>query len=159
MRRLVVTLIAFLSVVASEARTGDALNAVIGQTPTTRQPGVAEASKGIRKLIDDGQYREAEVAARSLLARVQASSPQESIEMAEILDLLVESLWQGGGVPTAGGRRFSGTAVAVKERLGAAEASLAKSHFHLAVWHSQSGDHATAKPLFERTLEMRERAL
>jgi CHAT domain-containing protein/tetratricopeptide (TPR) repeat protein len=159
MRRLVITLIAFLSVVVSEARTGVALNAVTEQTPTTGQPGVAEASQVIRQRIKDGQYRDAEIAARSLLARVQASNAQESIEMAEVLDLLVESLWQGGRFSNDEGRRLAEQAVAVKERLGATEPSLARSLFHLAAWHSQSGDHATAKPLFERTLELRERAL
>ena len=159
MRRLVVTLIAVLSVVVSEARTGGALNAVTGEIPTTGQLGVAEASQEIRQLIKEGQYRQAETAARSLLARVQASGAQESLEMAEVLDLLVESLWQGGRLSTAEGRRFAEQAVAAKEKLGAAEPSLAKSLFHLAVWHFQSGDHATAKPLFERTLAIRERVL
>ena len=56
MRRLVVTLIAFLSVVVSEARTGGVFNAVTGPISATGQTSVAEASEVIRRLIKEGRY-------------------------------------------------------------------------------------------------------
>lgn len=159
MRRVLVTLIAFLSVVVSEARTGGALSAVAGQVPTTPQASVAESSEVIRQLMKDGRYLEAETAARSLLARVQASSEQDSLEKAEVLGLLVESLMQGRRLANLEGRRLAEQAVAMKEKLGAADPSIAKSLFHLAHWYFYVGDHAAAKPLFERTLAMQVRSL
>ena len=140
MRKLIVISIVFLSVVVSQAQTG------------------SEALE-IRRAIKEGRYRDAEVASRSLLARVQAASDQDSLEKAEVLDLLVESVWQSGRFSNAEGRRLAQQAVDIKEKLGAAESSLAKSLFHLSVWYSTVGDHAGAKPLFVRTLAMRERAL
>jgi CHAT domain-containing protein/tetratricopeptide (TPR) repeat protein len=159
MTRLVVTSIAILIVVFTHGQTGAFVNARSGQQATTAQSAIAATPEAIRGLIKEGRYREAETAARALLPRVLRSGEPESLESADVLDLLVESLWQGGRLPTAEGRRLAEQAVAIKERLGAPEASLARSLFHLAAWHSQSGDHAGAKPLFERTLATRERAL
>ena len=140
MRKLVVMLTVLLSVAVSSAQSS----------------GEAEA---IRKLIRDGRYPDAEAASRSLLARLQAAGGPESLEKAEALDLLVESIWQAGRYSNLDGRRLAEQAVAMKEKLNAPEASQAKSLFHLAAWYSTTGNHAEAKPLFERTLAMRERAL
>jgi CHAT domain-containing protein/tetratricopeptide (TPR) repeat protein len=159
MRKRIVMSTLFLSVVVSGATTLGGLHAVTRQLPATGQGSVAQASEVIRQLIKAGRYGEAETASRSLLARVEASSGHDSLEKADILDLLVESLWQVGRFANPDGRRLAEQAVALKEGFGAPERSLAKSLFHLSVWYSISGNHAAAKPQFERTLAMRERSL
>lgn len=132
----------------------------IAEEPAKSQPNVAQASEAIQKLIREGRYRDAEVASRSLLAQMEESSGQDALERAEVLDLLVESLWRGGNITTSEGRQLAEQAVAIKEKkLGPTDPGLAKSLLHLAACYSDFGDYAAAKPLFERTLEIQERAL
>lgn len=134
--------------------------AVMQQTPAASQTGLAEASAAIQKLIKEGRYRDAEVAARSLLAQAEDFSGSDSPERAGILDLLVESLWRGGKASTPEARQLAEQAVAIKEKkLGPTDPGLAKSLLHLAACYSESGEHADAKPLFERALAIQERAL
>jgi CHAT domain-containing protein len=124
------------------------------------QPSVAHASEAIQKLIREGRYRDADIASRSLLTQVEESSRQDALERAEVLDLLVESLWREGNITTPEGRQLAEQAVAIKEKkLGPTDPGLAKSLLHLAACYSEFGDYAAAKPLFERTLEIQERAL
>ena len=93
MRRLVVTLIAFLSIVVSEARTDGALSAVTGQVPTTPQASVAESSEVIRQLMKDGAVYSRPRPRRNRCwrgCRLQASRTPSKRRRSSVL--LVESL-------------------------------------------------------------------
>src|SRR5579864_9420689 len=79
----------------------------IAEEPAKSQSSVADASDAIQKLIREGRYRDAEVASRSLLTQVEESNGKDSLERAEVLDLLVESLWRGGKITTPEGRQFA----------------------------------------------------
>src|SRR5262245_31197812 len=59
-------------------------------------PQTAEAVENIRKLTKEGHYRDAEAAARVVVAQLGAAGGRDSLETAAALDLLVEALWQGG---------------------------------------------------------------
>jgi acyl-CoA reductase-like NAD-dependent aldehyde dehydrogenase len=49
-----------------------------------------------RALIKDQKFAEAETLARELLKQAEAAPGADSLKVAEVLDVLVESLWRGG---------------------------------------------------------------
>ena len=50
--------------------------------------------KTVKQLIEDGRYKEAEREARGFLAEVEQTNGPDSLDAAQALDLLVESLWR-----------------------------------------------------------------
>lgn len=115
---------------------------------------------GLRTQVSEGRYREAADGARTLLAATEARSGSESIAVAEVLDVLVESLWRGGRAAEAETVRLAERAVAIKRRkLGSAHAATGTSLASLGVVLLVGGKPAEARPALEAALLTRERAL
>jgi CHAT domain-containing protein/Tfp pilus assembly protein PilF len=114
----------------------------------------------VKELIRNGRYAEAESAASALLAEMEAQGKGDTVETAQVLDVLVESLWRGGKARAPKTMELARRAIAIKEEtLGPDHPEVAVSVYNLAVPLVVSGDHAGAKPQFERALAIREKAL
>jgi CHAT domain-containing protein/Tfp pilus assembly protein PilF len=70
---------------------------------------------GVLLKIQEGDIEGAESEARDLLARFETQYGRESVETAEAIDLLVETLWRGGGDPEA--RSLAERAIGIKTRV------------------------------------------
>jgi len=113
-----------------------------------------------RQLIKDGKYAEAETLARELLKQAEAALGADSLKTAEVLDVLVESLFRGGKARQPESRKLAERAIEIKQKLlGPDHPEVAKSLYNLAALLLQLPDYAGAKPLFERALAIREKAL
>lgn len=131
-----------------------------GSQATGRDIGTVEAIDPIKALIRDGHYAEAEAAARELLLVVEREHGAEGLEVADVLDLLLEALWRGGKANEPASRTLAERAVRIKEEaLGAEHPDLVESLSNLGDLFRQAGDYPRAKPLFERALRIREKAL
>ena len=93
------------------------------------------------------------------MARVEAASGPDALEVAEVLDLLGAAVRRSAKVKEEEKREFAERAVAIKEKvLGPAHPDLATSLINLGVQRALAGDPAAARPLLERALAIREAA-
>lgn len=139
-----------------------------GAAPAAPRPGEAPSdpaalpatAQGVRDLLQEGRYGEAEGESRRLLRQVEAADGRESLRAAEALDLLVQSLWRGGKSNEPEARLLGERALALKEKaLGPDHPDLAATLNNLAGVLSEAGDYAAARPLYERALSIQERVL
>ena len=154
--------VSLLTIVCSESTLSQDSTENAVEVDTLLHLSVADSTalEGIKALIENGQYAEAEAQARELLAEVKAEHGLESLEATEVLDQLVESLWRGGKTAEPESQELAERAVAVKEKLfGPENLKVAKSLHNLAVLHYYGGRYAQAEPLHERALSIREEAL
>jgi CHAT domain-containing protein/Tfp pilus assembly protein PilF len=115
---------------------------------------------GIRDLLQEGRYAEAEALSRESLAKIQTEYGAESLESAQALDLLVESLWRGGKAHRSETRELAEEAIRLKESLLEPDhAEVATSLGNLATVFGLMGNHAAARPLYERALRIDRAAL
>ncbi len=118
--------------------------------------GLAEG----RRLIEAGRFADAEVVARGLFARTESALGADALPAAEVLDLLVESLWRGGRSKESETRRLAERAVSVKAaHLGADDLAVAASLNNLGIVCSDGGDYPAALSAYERALAIRQRLL
>ncbi len=123
-------------------------------------PVAGDTLESLRRLVKQGRYAEAETAARALLAAVEETSGRESLEAADVLDILVEALWRGGKAREAQSRELAERAIQIKEKtLGKDHPAVASSLNNLAALLIATGDYAGARPLHERALAIREKSL
>jgi len=114
----------------------------------------------VQELIEDGRYAEAEAQARPLLAASEFAHGADSLQAAEVLELLVEALWRGGKAEDPESRALAERALAIQEKaLGPDHADVSPSLNNLAILLYLRGDYAGAKPLYERALAIDEKAL
>lgn len=114
----------------------------------------------IRALLESGRYVEAEQRARSVLDEAQARLGRDSLEVARVLDVLVEALWRSGRGTTPEPRELAERAIAIKTSLlGSEDVEVARSLGHLAIVDRLSGRYAEARMLYERALGILEKAL
>ena len=140
----IASLLAFTTVSTAEAPAG-----------ADKAPYTSEAWT----LIQAGNYREAEVAARRNLAKVEAEAGSRSLAMAHALDDLAEALWrQGkGGDPDA--RAIAARALEIREALlDKDDPRLATSLRALGIMSNQSGDFSGGVAFFERAVRITEQA-
>src|SRR5262245_21740830 len=150
-----VVLLAFAAL-ASEAGRG----APQTSSEASGRKGAAEPQQEIRRAIASGSYAEAEALARAALAEAEASSAPDSLQVAGVLDLLVEALIRGGKAADESTVDLAQRAVRIKEAaLGPADRSLATSLSNMRAILSSAGDFTAVRPLFERALSIRERSL
>jgi len=114
----------------------------------------------VKGLVKEGKYAEAESAARTLLAKVEAQSGARSVEAAAVLDVLVQALLSEGKSRDAATRELAERAIAIKEQaLGKDHPDLTVSLSRLAAVLWGGGDLTAARSLLERALAIREKAL
>ena len=119
----------------------------------------AERVADIGKLLRDARYAEAETAARNLLVETEAADGSESVQVAHVLDLLVEALWRGGKFRSADSRTLADRAAAIKEtRLGVDHADFGFSLATVGLILRLRGEYSDARSVLERALAIQERA-
>lgn len=124
-----------------------------GVTPT----GNGVRNEDIQARLREGQFSEAEALARKRLAIVERESGPESIDTADMLDLLSEAMRQNGKGGQVEVGEICKRAVRIKERaLGKDDPGYAASLYQLGRWYLLNGEFDTAAPLIERSLRIRE---
>lgn len=119
----------------------------------------ATAVANIRQLLKDAKYGEAEKQARALVASAE-SRGAPAAEIAVSLDLLVQSLVEGGKAADPDALPLATRAVELKESaLGPADPGLAISLANLGLVLRRIGKLAEAREHYERALRIRENAL
>jgi len=126
---------------------------------TSQDPrGLALNPDQLRDRIRHGRYADAELDARAALASAEARYGPESAEAAGILDVLVVALWRLGSAAREEAQSLARRAVSIRERSPADRAALAFSLTNLANVLWGAGDHASARPLYERALNLAQQA-
>ncbi len=121
--------------------------------------GLADSLATITDLLTRGRGIEAENLARAVLARVEDVRGGDSLEAAEVLDLLGRAVRRSSKVTNEEKAQLAERAVAIKEKLlGPWHSSLATSLTNLALQRTLAADPAGGKPLLERALAIREKA-
>jgi len=144
---------------------GAAVVAAAGLLAATGSLSAGEAAvpaglERVDALCEEGRWEEAEVMARELLAEAEDARGSGSLEVAEVLDLLVEALTESGQVMGPEMLSLAERAVKIKERhLGPDHPGLAKSLMLHVRALSARADFAEAVPLCERALAIRRAAL
>ncbi len=111
-------------------------------------------------LVGDGEYAEAETAAREILSGIETEHGADSVQAAAVLDLLVQARWRSGKSAEPETRELAERAVRIKTAaLGADHPEIAESLHNLAVVHFFRGEYLDAKPLWERAVAIRRAAL
>jgi CHAT domain-containing protein/tetratricopeptide (TPR) repeat protein len=146
--------------------------AALGVLLTTLSLGAAEPARAvkqkpaaggqlaeIRSFLADGRYGEAEAAARSLVAALDAAHGADSIELAPAADLLVDALLRNGRAGQAATKSLAERVVAIRDRSGPpANADLPRSLSNLARVSMELDDYGDAVALLERALALHERS-
>src|SRR5262249_9655031 len=113
----------------------------------------------IQDLLNRGRGIEAENVARALLARVEAIAGPDSLEAAQVIDLLSRAVRRSSRVPETEKMALAERALAIKEKsLGPSHVDVATSLTNLAIERTLTGDPGSGKPLLERALTIREAA-
>jgi len=116
--------------------------------------------RDIASKVRAGKFAEAEKLARERLAIVERESGAESVEAANVLDLLSESMRRGGKGGQAELGEICERAVRIKEvKLGKNGPGYAASLYQLGYWHYVNGEYDKAEPMLERSLKIREETL
>jgi CHAT domain-containing protein len=122
--------------------------------------GVVVTSQDVRRLLDRGDFGQAEQQARRVCDEIDAREGGQSIEFARASDLLVEALVANGkgGLPDT--LALAQRVVGSKERLlGTDNGDVALSLDNLGMVHVQRGEFRLAIRLGERVLSIRSRIL
>ena len=113
----------------------------------------------IRRLLTAADYAAAESRARRLVEELERSDPR-SLGLARALDLLVQSLVEGGKPADPAALPSATRAVALKEELaGPEDRAVADSLFNLGLVLRRQGKLDDARTAYERALRIREAAL
>jgi CHAT domain-containing protein/tetratricopeptide (TPR) repeat protein len=129
-----------------------------GVTPRTSTR--VTRNEDVQARLRAGKFAEAESLARKRLVVVERESGPESVAVADVLDLLSESMRQGGKGGQAEVGNICKRAVAIKEKaFGKEDARYAASTYQLGRWYYMNGEFNTARPLLENSLRVREKEL
>ena len=111
-------------------------------------------------LLRAGRFPEAESGARTLLPIVEGRAGAQSVDVAMVIDVLVEALLDEGRSTSHETRALAERAVAIKEQaLGSEHIEVARSLTQLASVNFDSGDYATERAIDRRVLAIQEKAL
>jgi CHAT domain-containing protein len=126
-------------------------------------PGTSHAAEpepdAIRKLLDEGNYAEAERFSVERYEAVTQEAGTDSLSAARAADYLVEALVKNGKGAASSTLALAERVVAIKEqRVGRDQPEQATSLENLGALHSERGEFSAAIPLYERALSIRTRA-
>ena len=114
----------------------------------------------LKALTRDGKYADATLGSRALLAEATAAGERDSLRIAAILDVLVESLWRGGKARQVEASELAQLALGIRERrFGATHREVAAPLTALGNVLLARNDFAGARIPLERALKIRERGL
>jgi len=113
----------------------------------------------LQTMLLEGEYDETQVAAEQALVEVEAEYGADAVQVAEVLDILLESRWRAGKADdesVAIGQR----SLAIKRmQLGPADAGVGKTLHHLAVVAYFRNEFVVARERWEQAIEIRSAAL
>ena len=110
--------------------------AAAGMPSSTRATEASRTLDHARELIEKGSYAEAEDLARELLAEIEAAHGEDSVQAADVLDVVVEALWRGGKGEKPATRALAERSLRIREeRGGSKHPDTAKSLRNLAIGH------------------------
>lgn len=162
-RRIVTAAAAFSFVIGSAAQPlpaasrSNATKTAESQSRETPADDPEEAN--IRRLLTAASYAAAEAQSRALVAARQRSQP-ESLALARALDLLVQSLVEGGKPGDPDALPSANRAVALKEQAaGRDDPAVAVSLASLGLVLRRQGKLAEAQQAYDRALRIRETSL
>jgi CHAT domain-containing protein len=128
-------------------------------SPVTAAPE-GDPLGAIRAQNKAGRYADAESAGRALLTAVEAQKGPDSLETADVLDVLVESLHKGGKTGQQETIDLGERALKIREaRSGPEDLTVVPSVLNLAEIAMVRGEYARSKFLFERAVAIRENLL
>ncbi len=114
----------------------------------------------VQGLIQAGHYSEAESQARELLHEIEEIHGKESLDAANVLDLLSDALRLGGKASNPEALAICERALRIKAMtVGDQDVSYAKSLHNCGALHLARGEFELARSPLRRALELRERAL
>ena len=119
----------------------------------TTLAGAGQSPADLRQYLEAGKYKDAELAGRALLTATEQQYGAGTPEAADILDLLVESLWRQG-VATPELKRLAERAAALRERLSPGTFEHARALFNLANVYDNDGQYAVYKATLTRAVEI-----
>lgn len=130
---------------------------------TTASPADSTATMptllAIQDLLAASRFEAAERQARHLLALTVAEHGSESLQAAEVLDAIVESLWHLGKAKAPETHRLAGEAARIKSSLvDSSDVRLASSLRNLGIVDELSGNFTRALTHYRRVLGIYERA-
>lgn len=118
-----------------------------------------EATRELEGLLREGRYRDAEAAARRVLAEIAGREGPDSLAAADVMQLLAEAMRLGGKIIDPETHRYAERAVAIKERvLGPEHPALASALSEQASVQHAAGKYSTARALFEKARAIHEKA-
>jgi CHAT domain-containing protein/tetratricopeptide (TPR) repeat protein len=127
------------------------------EKPPTDHATSGQTLDEARTGLKTGEYSRAESIARSLLPEVEGIHGVDSLETAEVLDVIVEALWLGGKSRNPETKAFAEKAIRIKEALlGIEHEDLIKSLSNLGIVYFQVGDYSKAEEYFRRSLRILE---
>ncbi len=165
MRRRWVTAIPLLLGLASAQPAGHvdgdpAQMASPARPPSSDTKAGAATLDDARDLIGDGRFIEPASLARDLLEQESVRSGPDSMEVAAVLDLVVEAERLAGMVKNEPTREAARRAIRIREvARGPEHPDVARSVNNLANLLAEAGDYVGAKPLYERVLSIQEKKL
>jgi len=110
-------------------------------------------------LVDQGSFAEAENAILKLLPEIEAEWGRDSLEAADLLDVLTEARWRGGKAGDAATLDYANRALQIRQRhLGLDHPLVADSMVEKASVLHQRGKYRAAEKLLERALPIYKRA-
>jgi CHAT domain-containing protein/tetratricopeptide (TPR) repeat protein len=114
---------------------------------------------GARTLLSASKLAEAEALARVLLADADKKYGPQSLQSADVLDVLVETLWRARKVKDGGARDLAERVVSIRESAAPPDSALlARSAYNLGNVLQNMGDYAAARAAYERALRIQESA-
>jgi tetratricopeptide (TPR) repeat protein/CHAT domain-containing protein len=123
-------------------------------------PDFEARKQHIKDVLRKADYKEAESLAGALLAEAETAFGKDAVEVAPVLDLLVQIRFESGRATEAESLDLAQRAVRLRESAqGKDDVGLAASLANLASVSYYRGDVAQAIALTQRALELRERAL
>jgi tetratricopeptide (TPR) repeat protein/CHAT domain-containing protein len=128
--------------------------------PSSSHGAGAGRLEELKALNRDGKFAAAAEGARTLFAETSAARSTDSLHLATILDVLVESLWRGGKAREPEAHAMALRALEIRERrFGSDHLEVAAALTALGNVHFARNDFDGARPHLERALGIRERNL
>jgi CHAT domain-containing protein len=121
-------------------------------------PASFSGGAGVLLKVFRREFAEAESEARELVARVEAEHGAESIEMANALELLAETIWENGGGKDPDVRKWTERALEIRRAVhGEEHPDVARGVHNVGLIHHELGETEEAYRHYKMALDILER--
>lgn len=120
------------------------------------RPADVAPEEAVRRCLREGRYAEAESRAKAILESAEGRSGVDSLQAADALDLLVESMWRHGRGSEPDALKLAERAVSIREAHGGdRDPALAVSLKNLGTLQSSAADFSGAMKSLDRAIALR----